>query len=92
MNDALGKYDNVDIFGFNVKQPFSFDHFQSFIHQSSRIDGYFVSHFPIGVLQGFFHSDVFLIHALFFRKKDLPKPLVWFSQPDYQIHLLNIEK
>ena len=49
MNDALGMYDNVDIFGFNVKQPFSLITSNP-LFISSRIDELLL--FPIFQIEG----------------------------------------
>ena len=58
MNNTLRM--NDDLYGgVTPKQPFCFDVFQAFVHHRRRVYGDLVTHFPVGMVEGFFSGNVF---------------------------------
>ena len=55
MNNALRLYDNLDLIDRNVKKPFGFYHFKTFIHHCRRIDRNLLSHLPVWMFQSIFN-------------------------------------
>src|SRR6266550_2622694 len=57
MNNALGMDDYLDPFHLHAKQPVRFNHFESLIKQSRRVDRNFRTHIPGWMLERSFRHD-----------------------------------
>ena len=49
---------HLNVLGSNTEQPLCLHHLESFVHHGCRVDGYFGTHAPIGVLERLLHSDM----------------------------------
>ncbi len=52
VNNRLRVNNDLYLLRPDIKQPFSLDHLQPFIHQGSRIDGNFPAHIPVWMIEG----------------------------------------
>ena len=52
MDYGLGMYDDVDVFGGDVKEPAGLYELEAFVHHGCRVDGDLGAHIPVGVLEG----------------------------------------
>ena len=51
VDDRLGMYYYLNLFGAHAEEPFGFDYFEALVHHRSRVDGYLGSHVPVGMMQ-----------------------------------------
>ena len=49
---------HLDLRGRQIEKPASFDDFESLVHQSCRINGDPLPHFPVRMIERLLHSDV----------------------------------
>ncbi len=49
--------DDIDAVGLHIELPTGLDDFQALIHHRRRVDGDFLSHLPVGMLQGLRNAD-----------------------------------
>ena len=58
MDDTLRMDINRYFLRWQIKKPTCFNYFQSFIHHRGRINGNFLTHAPVWVVQGIFYRNV----------------------------------
>ena len=57
VNDALRVDNDFYLFRRNVEKPSGFDDLQAFVHHSRGIDGNFISHLPVRMVQRLGNGD-----------------------------------